>query len=91
MTPPPHMTGIHAPARLQPLLEAREAARANGETLVLSTVTVADGRVAMWIEIPAAAEADEASRLEIAAAGLQTKATAVRAAVAPVLEVEAPK
>jgi hypothetical protein len=71
-------------------IEALEAARANGETLVLSTVTVADGRVAMWIEIPADAGADEASRLEIAAAGLQTKATAVRSAVAPVLEAETP-
>jgi hypothetical protein len=71
-------------------IEALEAARANGETLVLSTVTVADGRVAMWIEIPADAGADEASRLEIAAAGLQTKAMAVRAAVAPVLEAETP-
>jgi hypothetical protein len=84
------MTGIRAPAHLQAQLEAREAARANGETLVLSTVTVADGRVAMWIEIPADAGADEASRLEIAAAGLQTKATAVRAEAAAVLEVETP-
>ncbi len=86
MTPPPHMTGIHAPAPIRALLEAREAARANGETLVLSTQVIADGRVAMWIEIPADAEADEASRLEIAAAGLQTKATAVRAEAAAVLE-----
>jgi Asp/Glu/hydantoin racemase len=69
-------------------LQALEDARANGEMIVLSSYA-ANGRRVMIIELEDAP--DEASRLEIAAAGLQTKATAVRSAVAPVLEVEAPK
>lgn len=74
---PPFNRTISAPARFQAQLDTLEVARSNGDTVILSSYTSADGRQVIILETQAGV--DEATSLANAATGLQAKSVALGA------------